>query len=127
MPAGNFDDTLELIDGTDPAKATVNAHGPWDMTLDLKEICVWVSQRHNEHDAFANAMAETSGMTMPMPNLPFVDPATKKWTFSLPVTGNKEPLVAGPAFGVAAVVAVDSNGKQRVLVWGEPVELIVAS
>jgi len=135
MPAGQFFQQLNVN-----ADGDVEAAGPLDHVTDkVVEMCVWVYQRSaNGHDAIANAMKDGPGLKMKEMSdvAPEKDGALKiartkagKPTWSLKLTdrmNKKGEFTAGPATALAIGVFIDGNGKERVVLWSEPVELKVA-
>jgi hypothetical protein len=134
MPAGQFFQELTVNSDGD-----VLAAGPLDHVTDkVVEMCVWVYQRSaNGHDAIANAMNDGPGLKMKMSDaapaknggLKIVRTKANRpmWRLKLDDRMNKKAdFTAGSATALAIGVFIDGYGKERVVLWSEPVELKVA-
>jgi hypothetical protein len=127
MPGGNaFDKQLVW----DPVEQVVVATGPVDdRTYRFDEMTIFIVQRHAGQDAVAAELAESSNEKMPELGKFFVKGGRFVCKAGLrpEVKGPKDRPVPdrGPAYAQAlAVVTEKKTGKQAVLQWGEPVELV---
>jgi hypothetical protein len=130
-----FDDELELEEPPNPGTEAQDdppvvlvAEGPFEgKKADMVELCAWVYQRGNENDAAATEMTtghEHHELTHGG-HLDIVEGPPGRWRMQLRQVGNK-PLKAGDAFGVAVAMIkpAKEGGRQRVVWWGHPINLI---
>ena len=121
MPAGNFDDELNVTQN-----GVVHAAGPLDASVtEVTELCVWVQQRVGDDDAIANAMGMPDMPGMPSDlKLHHVGTAHARWEFPLKHRFKKVDFHAGSASASAVAVFVDDEGRQKAFFWSEPVRLV---
>ena len=131
MPAGNFDEKLEIR----ASDGVVIAAGPLDKSVaSVTEMCVWVLQRDTggAEDAIGNNMGPPGG-DPPCPGEPAptdvltvtLGTANQRWNF--PLAMQFKPAVKfrpGAATAWAIGIFCDTAGTQRALFWSETVWLV---
>jgi hypothetical protein len=115
MPA-RFDDSLPFS-GT-----AVIAMGPLHPSEGIKEICAWVFQPSDGHHRDAAATEMTT-----LNRQPFQQVEGVRWLLSLRQVSGAD-LHAGRAFAVAVALLYElgSPAKERVVWWGQPVDLFAS-
>ena len=117
MP-GRFDDSLPYFD------RTVVAIGPLHPTEMVKELCAWVYQptENRMNDAAATETTYHPGGAPSYSSFQQVD--GKRWSLITQRVGDAR-FRPGRAFAVAIalMVGLDAPNEERVVWWGQPVDL----
>lgn len=114
MPGSRFDDELFVESPNE-----IIAAGPVDAIDEVKEICAWVYQRVGDQEAAATEMSTTpEGMAKLT-----ATPRSGRWELRLGRISAADFDVPGRGFAVA-VALLQTNGHQRVVWWGQPVDLL---
>lgn len=122
MPV-RFDDSLEWSGAL--TNATVNAKGPLLPGDNVKEICAWVYQKNGVNDAAATEMTLTDAARATLTEEgkdPFDGSIPERWSLELKQISNAS-LRNAPAFAVAIALILDASGNEKVVWWGQPLEL----
>ena len=131
MPA-RFDDWIPYFRDPDPDPDPVKrlddvvAIGPLHSDDELKEVCAWIYQPTSVQgsDAAATEMHFESGHDHPPGAGHFQQVKGERWLLPLKRISKAE-FKDGPAFAVAIALVVDMRApnNQRVVWWGQPVDL----
>jgi hypothetical protein len=120
VPISRFDDTLTFKVDEDPELCEYIAMGPVGATDTVKELCAWVYQRNGENDAAATEMTTTETGKGKL----IAVPGSGRWQLPLGKISDCD-FQSGAAFAVAVALMVDANRKERVVWWGQPIDLTV--
>ncbi len=119
MPAGNFDDTLNVeVNG----KGAVIATGPLsEGVVTVHVMCAWVVQRTGVQDAVANNMGKPGGPE----GLTVVRDGNGQlqWRFPLKERLDSTDFVNGWGTAMAIGVFEDADNNKRSFYWAETVQL----
>jgi len=119
MPAGNFDDTLNVgVNGNGAVIAT----GPLsDGVVTVHVMCAWVVQRTGVQDAVANNMGAPDGpegLTVARD-----DKGKLQWNFPLSQRLGSTDFINGWGTAMAIGVFEDADNNKRSFYWAETVQL----
>jgi hypothetical protein len=122
MPA-RFDDVIPFFG------AGVVAIGPLHSGEKLKEVCAWIYQPTATLGVDVAATEMHFSDDHPHQNEDpshFAQVDGVRWLLPLNRIGETGEFVEGPAFAVAValILQIDNPGKQRVVWWGQPVDLV---
>lgn len=123
MPA-RFDDLIPYF------REEVIAIGPLHRSEKVKEVCAWVYQPTADHTRDAAATEMTTyrpghGMTAPEEHEHFQQIDGKRWLLPMKKVSDADFRPGEQAFAVAIALVVDraAPNHERVVWWGQPVEL----